>query len=83
MTGGQLRIVSAYKPQQITMSGGDEFARSLDSGEVADSVLADLASRARSASVDVKIHGKSGAPADAICELATEVGADLIIEAAV
>jgi nucleotide-binding universal stress UspA family protein len=78
LTGGQLHIVSAYRPQQ-KLSSGDEFARSLDSGEVADSVLADLSSRARTAGVEVKIHGKAGAPADAICEVATEVGADLII----
>ena len=43
------------------------------------SVLADLASRARTASVEAKIHGKAGSPADAICEVAAEVGADLII----
>jgi nucleotide-binding universal stress UspA family protein len=42
-------------------------------------VLADLSSRARSAGVEVKIHGKAGAPADAICEVAAEVDADLII----
>ena len=79
LTGGRLHIVSAYQSQQIKLSGGDEFARSLDSGELADSVLADLSSRARSAGVEVQIHGKAGAPADAICEVATEVGADLII----
>ena len=79
LTGGRLHIVSAYQSQQIKLSGGDEFARSLDSGELADSVLADLSSRARSASVEVQIHGKAGAPADVICEVAAEVGADLII----
>jgi nucleotide-binding universal stress UspA family protein len=79
LTGGRLHIVSAYQSQQIKMSGGDEFARSMDSGELADAVLADLSSRARSASVEVQIHGKAGAPADAICEVAAEVGADLII----
>jgi nucleotide-binding universal stress UspA family protein len=79
LTGGRLHIVSAYQSQQIKLSGGEEFARSLDSGELADSVLADLSSRARSASVEVQIHGKAGAPADAICEVAAEVGADLIV----
>jgi nucleotide-binding universal stress UspA family protein len=79
LTGGHLHIVSAYKPQQIKVSGGDDLARSLDTGELADAVLADLASRARSASVEVTIHGKAGAPADAICEVAEEVGADLIV----
>lgn len=78
LTGGRLHIVSAYKPQQ-KLSSGDEFARSLDTGEVADSVLADLASRARTGGVEAKIHGKAGSPADAICEVAAEVGADLII----
>ncbi len=79
MSGGRLHIVSAYQSQGLRVAGGDEAARSLDSGELADSVLADLSSRARSAGVEVTIHGKAGAPADAICEVATEVGADLIV----
>lgn len=29
--------------------------------------------------LDPKIHGKAAVPADAICKVATEVGADLII----
>jgi nucleotide-binding universal stress UspA family protein len=78
-TSGKLHIVSAYRPAQRLSAGGDEFSRSLDSGELADTVLADLAERARSAGVAVEIHGKAGAPADAICEVATEVGADLIV----
>jgi nucleotide-binding universal stress UspA family protein len=78
-THGKLHIVSAYRPAQRLSSGGDEFARSLDSGEVADSVLEDLAARARTAGVEVEIHGKAGAPADAICEVAADVEADLIV----
>jgi nucleotide-binding universal stress UspA family protein len=78
-TSGKLHIVSAYRPAQRLSAGGEEFSRSLDSGELADSVLADLAERARSAGVAVEIHGKAGAPADAICEVATEVEADLIV----
>jgi nucleotide-binding universal stress UspA family protein len=79
LTGGRLHIVSAYKPQQMKLAGGDEFARSLDTGDLADSVLADLAGRARIAGVEAQIHGKAGSPADAICEVAAEVGADLVI----
>jgi nucleotide-binding universal stress UspA family protein len=79
LTGGQLHIVSAYKPEHLKVSGGDDLARSLDSGEVADSVLADLASRAKSAGLEVTIHGKAGAPADVVCDVAAEVGADLIV----
>jgi nucleotide-binding universal stress UspA family protein len=79
LTGGRLHIVTAYKPQQLSVSAGSEFAKSIDSGELADSLLADLRSRARTAGVDVETHGKTGAPADAICDVATEVGADLIV----
>jgi nucleotide-binding universal stress UspA family protein len=79
LTGGKLHIVSAYRPQQMRLSGSEEFSRALDTGDVADAVLADLSSRARSAGVQVEIHGKAGSPADAICEVATEVGADLIV----
>jgi nucleotide-binding universal stress UspA family protein len=79
LTGGRLHIVSAYKPQQLTVSGSAEFAKSLDSGELADSVLADLASRARHAGVAVEAHRMTSAPADAICEVAAEVKADLIV----
>jgi nucleotide-binding universal stress UspA family protein len=79
LTGGQLHIVSAYKPQQFKSAAGEEFAKSLDSGDLAESVLTDLASQARSAGVAVTTHARSGDPADAICEVAGEVSADLIV----
>jgi nucleotide-binding universal stress UspA family protein len=77
LTGGRLHIVSAYKPQQFSTSGGEES--SLDSGDLAESVLADHGSRARAAGIDVEVHAKSGPPADVICDVATEVNADLIV----
>jgi nucleotide-binding universal stress UspA family protein len=79
LTGGRLHIVTAYKPQQLRSSAGEEFAKSLSTGDVAESVLADLASRARSNGVEVETHQKDGAPADAICEVATQVKADVIV----
>jgi nucleotide-binding universal stress UspA family protein len=79
LTGGRLHIVSAYQPRQLTVSGSAEFAKSLDSGELADSILADLASRASQAGVAVEAHRMTSAPADAICEVAAEVKADLIV----
>jgi nucleotide-binding universal stress UspA family protein len=79
LTRGRLHIVSAYRPQQLTVSAGPEFAKSLDTGELADSILADLASRARIAGVDVETHRATKAPADAICEVADAVKADLIV----
>jgi nucleotide-binding universal stress UspA family protein len=79
LSGGQLHIVTAYKPQQLHSAVGEEFAKSLSSGDLAQSVLADLASRARTGGVEVQTHLKDGAPADAICEVATQVKADVIV----
>ncbi len=77
LTGGRLHIVSAYRPQQFSTSGGEEHV--LESGDLAESVLADHASRARAAGVEAETHARSGAPAEAICDVADEVGADLIV----
>jgi nucleotide-binding universal stress UspA family protein len=77
LTDGRLHIVSAYRPQQFTTSGGEE--RELDSGDLAEAVLADHASRARAAGVEAQTHARSGPAAEAICEVAAEVDADLII----
>jgi nucleotide-binding universal stress UspA family protein len=79
LTGGRLHIVTAYKPQQLRSAAGEEFSKSLSTGDVAESVLADLASRARSNGVEVQTHQKDGDPADAICEVAAQVKADLIV----
>ena len=77
LTGGTLHIVSAYKPQHLSAAGGE--GHGIESGDLADSVVADHASRARAAGVEAQTHAKSGAPADVICELAEEIGADLIV----
>jgi nucleotide-binding universal stress UspA family protein len=79
LTDGRLHIVTAYKPQQLRSAAGEEFSKSLSSGDLAESVLADLASRARTSGVDVETYLKDGAPADAICEVATQVKADVIV----
>ncbi len=79
LSNGNLHIVTAYKPQQLRSAAGEEFAKSLSSGDIAESVLADLASRARTAGVAVDTHLVDGAPADAICEVATQVKADVIV----
>jgi nucleotide-binding universal stress UspA family protein len=79
LTGGRLHIVTAYKPQQLRSAAGEEFAKSLNTGDIAASVLADLASRARTSGVEVQTHQEAGDPADAICEVATQVKADVIV----
>lgn len=81
LTGGRLHIVTAYKPQQLTSSATeiDEYLKSLGSRHVADALLADLASQARSARVDAETHAMTSAPAHAICQVASKVKADLIV----
>lgn len=76
LTGGELHVVSAYRPQHLSSGSADQ---DLATGDVAESVLADHASRARAANVTVHTHARSGAAAEAICDLAEEIGADLII----
>ena len=79
LTGGRLHIVTAYRPQQLRVEAGSEIAKAVDTGDLADAVLDDLASRARIAGVDVESHRVAKAPADAICEVADQVKADLIV----
>ena len=54
LSDGNLHIVTAYKPQQLRSEAGGEFAESLTSDDLAQSVLADLASRARTAGIAVE-----------------------------
>ncbi|MGH9303732.1 MAG: universal stress protein [Acidimicrobiales bacterium] len=79
MSGGTLHIVTAYKPQQLNATGLEELSKSLDSGDLADSLLADLSSRARIGGVPVEVHAETGAPSDAICAVAKRLDADLVI----
>ena len=79
LTGGRLHIVTAYKPQQLRSAAGEEFDKSLSTHDIAGSVLADLASRARTGGVEVETYQRPGDPADAICEVATQVKADVIV----
>jgi nucleotide-binding universal stress UspA family protein len=76
---GTLHIVSAYKPQQFSSQGAGEFSKSLESGDVAESLLADLASKARLAGLTVEMHAESGDPAHAICAVAERVNADVVV----
>ena len=77
LTGGTLHIVSAYKPQQLSTPGLEE--QGLESGDLAESVVADHESRARAAGLQTQTHARSGPPAEAICAVASEVNADLIV----
>lgn len=81
LTGGKLHIVTAYKPQQFSSpdSKVDAYLKSLGTSQLAESLLAELAAQARVAGVEAQTHQSTSAPADAICEVAAEVQADLIV----
>jgi nucleotide-binding universal stress UspA family protein len=79
LSNGNLHIVTAYRPAQLRSEAGGEFSEPLTSGDVAEAVLADLASRARTSGVAVDTHLQNGAAADVICEVATQVKADVIV----
>ncbi len=76
---GTVHIVSAYKPQQFASGGSGEFSKSLESGDIAESLLAELASLARIAGVPAQMHAESGDPAKALCTVAARVNADVIV----
>ena len=81
LTDGQLHIVTAYKPQQFgsAVSNVDEYLKSLGSDALAQSLLDELSALARVAGVQAETHALTSAPANAICEVAAEVSADLIV----
>ena len=79
LSGGRLHIVTAFRPAQLRSSAGEEYSGSLSSRDLAESVLDELSGRSRSGGVEVDTHLKDAAAADAICEVATEVKADVIV----
>jgi nucleotide-binding universal stress UspA family protein len=81
LTVGQLHIVTAYKPQQFTSSASDvdKYLKSLGSDALAQSLLGELSGLARAAGIRAETHALTSAPADAICDVAAQVGADLIV----
>lgn len=75
-----LHIVSAYAPARVHTEGlPREFSGTVSSHSEVDSLLADIASRARAAGIQVHTHAAVGDPADTIIEVAKEVEARLIV----
>jgi nucleotide-binding universal stress UspA family protein len=79
LTGGRLHVVTAYRHEQLSAAGGTEAPGALGSRDLAESVLADHVSRATAAGIEAEGHSRSGDAANAICDVATDVGADLIV----
>ena len=80
LAGGTLHIVNAFKRGGgVTVDIPGEMRQSVGSVDLADSLMADLGSRARAAGVEVRTHAASGEPAERMCEVARTVGADVIV----
>lgn len=79
-SGATLVIASAYTPQRRDAAGPDpDQPRHARDTPVSD-LLADAADRAKSAGArDVDVRALEGTPADALVDLAAELGADLIV----
>ncbi len=79
LTGGRLHVVTAYRHEQLSGAGSAETPGALGSRDLAESVVADHVSRARAAGIESEGHARSGDAANAICDVATDVSADLIV----
>ena len=79
LCGATLHVVTAYKSKSTNLSGvPEEFSYSIGS-DAADALLSELAFTAKMAGTEVVPHAKTTDAADAILEVADEVGADLIV----
>ncbi len=78
LTGGRLHVVTAYRHEQLSAAGA-EAPGTIGSRDLAESVVSDYVSRARAAGIQSEGHARSGDAANAICDVATDVGADLIV----
>ena len=77
--GAKLHIVTAYKGVTVALPDLPPDILHSTYVDLADALLEELTSVAKKADVEVEIHAASGEPAAAIINVATRVGADLII----
>jgi nucleotide-binding universal stress UspA family protein len=84
-TGAKLDIISAFQPvaaSRLREESGEipgDVAYAVGPKEDVNVVLEGAAGPAKEAGVDVLTHSREGDPADAILDLAEEVGADVIV----
>jgi nucleotide-binding universal stress UspA family protein len=76
-SGGRVHLVTAYGPVEGTGTEALEAAVTPDSS--AQGVLADAAGRALSEGIECELYARKTNPAEAILDVAEEVGADLIV----
>jgi nucleotide-binding universal stress UspA family protein len=83
-TGTKVHVVTAYQPLHARVATGgtvdpEHGQWQLAQDSLADTVLDDACAVLRLRGVDAQPHARKGDPADAIIELAEELGADLIV----
>ncbi|HLN15394.1 MAG TPA: universal stress protein [Acidimicrobiales bacterium] len=80
MSGGQLHIVTAYKPKPAADTGSlpEEF-RYTTTANPADVLLSDLALMVKDEGLEPVVHAATSAPAEALVQVAIEQHADLIV----
>ncbi len=84
-TGASLDLVSAFEPvpqdrlrNEAQQVPGD-IAHGVGPREDVNALLENAAGAARDAGVEAETHAREGDPADAILDVAEEIGADLIV----
>ena len=77
--GAKLHIVTAYKADSVALPDLPPDIFYSTYVHPADALLAELTSVATKANVEVEIHAATGEPAAAIVNVATRLGADLIV----
>ncbi|MEX2660102.1 MAG: universal stress protein, partial [Acidimicrobiales bacterium] len=78
--GGEVHIVSAYRPEHVSGSSlPARFAGSISSQAQVEAVLDDASSRARIAGVVCTTHAVKGDPADALVEVVEQVGGTMLV----
>jgi nucleotide-binding universal stress UspA family protein len=79
MSGGQLHIVTAYRPKSRQENFlPDEFRHLTTEGEV-EALLQILSFGPKARGLEPTLHAVAGDPADAIIEVANKVDADLVV----
>jgi nucleotide-binding universal stress UspA family protein len=85
LTGATLHLVSAYEPvssQRLRPEArqvADDLQWMVNHREDVDATLAEAAGRAEAGGVEAQTFVREGDPADAILDVAEELGADLIV----
>jgi nucleotide-binding universal stress UspA family protein len=78
--GARVHIVTAYEPTGAKVAGGGGVAERMVGPDLtADSVLERAIGLLRVHGVEVDTYARKGDPAEALLEVADEVGADLIL----